>query len=950
MWLGCLYKNYTLSFSILFSFFFLSAQSQKPLDVEALKQWKSVSATKLSNNGLLFAIEATNQNNQKWLQVGDVTQGINKTYYRAEGAEFSASEEFVIFKLNASNLLTDSIKLAKQNKLAGANKAKLPPDTAAVFFFEHDSIIKFPYLKNYATAKDSGNYFVIHLEKNPFKTNVKKEAEPKEKPWWMFFSKDEPEKKPERKHKPTPNALLLGNCQNVSFDVIENVKSYALSNGGERLAYIQATTDTADSLQLVVFNQGNHSKHIFKKSGSFKQLTWDAKGNQLAFLHSADTNQNKQYSLYHFSLSSDTVTKVIEDSQKTFPKNYSTSEWGKVYFSNNGNRLFFGYSKKPTPDVKDSVLNEHKPVLDIWSYTDQKIQPHQLKQLKSDLKNSFPAYYHTEKKQIILLGDTLLNSVIIPLKGDAKFAYGLNSDAFIKSVSWQYPSAKIIYSINAETGEATQLLDSHRFSYQFSPDGNYLAYYVDESKSWMVMDVVSNESINVTGHINSIFYDEEHDTPSPAPPYGIAGFSQNNEYIFIEDAYDIWAIRLTNPKDYFNLTKGQGKKQKVKFTPFIPQTEIDYYNLNHYIYLTGFSETTKETHFYRLLKGSNPEIWHAEPGHSLRLRTLTRFSNFLLFTSENFSTFPDVYFSDLAFKNVQRITHLNPQQANYLWGNVELINFTKSDGESLEGLVFLPPNYDENKAYPAIIYYYEKYADSYKRHFTPRLSASIINPSHYASNDYIVFIPDITYKDGYPGKSALDAVLAGTKYLTENYAVNPQKIGLQGQSWGGYQTAFIITQTNKFAAAMAGAPVSNMTSAYGGIRWGSGYSRMFQYENTQSRIGNNLWDATELYIYNSPLFFADKVNTPLLMMHNDNDGAVPWYQGIEYFMALRRLNKPVWMLNYNDEAHNLTKNPNKEDLTIRMMQFFNHYLKDEEAPYWLKNGISAKQKGYLLGY
>ncbi|MFH2095158.1 MAG: prolyl oligopeptidase family serine peptidase, partial [Bacteroidota bacterium] len=215
---------------------------------------------------------------------------------------------------------------------------------------------------------------------------------------------------------------------------------------------------------------------------------------------------------------------------------------------------------------------------------------------------------------------------------------------------------------------------------------------------------------------------------------------------------------------------------------------------------------------------------------------------------------------------------------------------------------------------------------------------------------YVIFIPDIHYGTGTPGKDASDAIISGTDYILSKGFVDENRIGLQGQSWGGYQVAWLITQTNKYAAAMAGAPVSNMISAYGGIRWESGISRQFQYEVAQSRIGASLWEKPDLYLENSPVFFADRVNTPLLIMHNDNDGAVPWYQGIEYFTALKRLQKPVWMLTYNDEDHNLKNRPNCMDLSIRMAQFFDHYLKDAPAPVWMVNGIPAVKKGKENGY
>jgi dipeptidyl aminopeptidase/acylaminoacyl peptidase len=189
----------------------------------------------------------------------------------------------------------------------------------------------------------------------------------------------------------------------------------------------------------------------------------------------------------------------------------------------------------------------------------------------------------------------------------------------------------------------------------------------------------------------------------------------------------------------------------------------------------------------------------------------------------------------------------------------------------------------------------------------------------------------------------------GVLHILEMGFVDRERIGVQGHSWGGYQIAYMITRTNIFRAAEAGAPVSNMTSAYGGIRWGSGMSRMFQYEKTQSRIGGTLWEYTQRYIENSPLFWADKIQTPVLMMHNDKDGAVPWYQGIEFFVALRRLGKPVWMLNYNGEAHGLRKYINQKDFAVRMQQFFDHYLKEAPAPVWMQEGVPAVKKGKTLG-
>jgi dipeptidyl aminopeptidase/acylaminoacyl peptidase len=303
------------------------------------------------------------------------------------------------------------------------------------------------------------------------------------------------------------------------------------------------------------------------------------------------------------------------------------------------------------------------------------------------------------------------------------------------------------------------------------------------------------------------------------------------------------------------------------------------------------------------------------------------------------------------FKKMHRISDINPQQNDYLWGEVQLVSWISAKGEKLEGLLYTPENLNPEKKYPLLIYFYERNSDNLHNHRIPSPSRSIINPTYCTSNGYVVFVPDITYGTGHPGKDCYDAVVSGTLAMCDQFEfIDRTKMGLQGQSWGGYQIAHLVTQTDLFTCAMAGAPVSNMTSAYGGIRWGSGLSRAFQYEKSQSRIGQPLWEAPELYIENSPVFFADQVNTPLLIMHNDEDGAVPWYQGIEYFSALRRLQKPVWMLVYNGAPHNLRRWPDRMDLDKRMMQFFDHYLKDAPAPVWMTDGIPAVKKGIEKGF
>ena len=249
-----------------------------------------------------------------------------------------------------------------------------------------------------------------------------------------------------------------------------------------------------------------------------------------------------------------------------------------------------------------------------------------------------------------------------------------------------------------------------------------------------------------------------------------------------------------------------------------------------------------------------------------------------------------------------------------------------------------------------MVYFYERNSDNLHRYVTPSAGSSSINYAFYVSRGYVLFVPDIPYTTGEPGISCANAVLPGVQSIVDMGFVDPDRIGVQGHSWGGYQIAYLVTMTNVFACAESGAPVSNMTSAYGGIRWASGMSRMFQYEKTQSRIGGTLWEARDLYLKNSPVFYADKIETPLLILHNDEDGAVPWYQGIELFVAMRRLGKPAWMLNYNGEAHGLRREENRLDFARRMQQFFDHYLMGGPATRWIAEGVPAVDKGREFGF
>ncbi len=428
----------------------------------------------------------------------------------------------------------------------------------------------------------------------------------------------------------------------------------------------------------------------------------------------------------------------------------------------------------------------------------------------------------------------------------------------------------------------------------------------------------------------------------------------DDRYVFLYDRYDIWKADPSGKEPPVCVTNGYGRKNKVQLRYVKTDPEEEFIPEQLPALLSAFDTESMSGGFYStfLHGGKDPRKLLMEAAHYDNVMKAKK-GDRILWTRETTTDFPDLWSSTLSFGKPIRISHANPQQKEFNWMSVELVEWISFNGDTLKGLLYKPEDFDASRKYPMVVYFYERNSEGLHRHTVPSPSRSTINRPFYCSNGYLVFIPDIVYRTGFPGQSAYDAIVSGVYALAATRPfLDLTRVGLQGHSWGGYQTAYLITRSNLFAAAMAGAPVSNMTSAYGGIRWETGVSRMFQYEHTQSRIGGTLWEKPMHYVENSPLFKAPEITTPLLMMHNDNDGAVPWYQGIELFVALRRLDKPVWMLTYNGEPHNLKGESwaNRMDLDNRMFQFFNHYLKGEPMPEWMDKGIPAIEKGKVTGY
>ncbi|MBC7650275.1 MAG: S9 family peptidase, partial [Deinococcales bacterium] len=537
------------------------------------------------------------------------------------------------------------------------------------------------------------------------------------------------------------------------------------------------------------------------------------------------------------------------------------------------------------------------------------------------------------------------------LEGDGDVFY-TGSD-FGKRVArqWQGYTFSDLYAINPINGESTLILPNYKGNVYPSYTGKYLLIYEDKKRAYALYNATTQKINAIASDIKFPLYDEENDVPDDPNPYGIAKWMEDDKYVLINDHYDVWKVDPLNKEKSIALTNGRINKIEYRYASV--DNDEKFIKNDALLLFKMFDEKDKSAGLAQLNLNSkiSPTTIFKEPvslgaGGGFGSGILkAKNANFLAFTKESFETSPNFYTRKLNGADEVKLSNTNPQQAIYNWGTSELFKWKAYTGKETEGILYKPEDFDAKKKYPMIVYFYERNNETLHNYRSPAPTASALNIPFFVSRGYIVFVPDIWYKTGHPGKSSFDYIVSGTRALVKAGFVDSTKIGIQGQSWGGYQTAYVITKTNLYAAAWAGAPVVNMFSAYGGIRWESGVTRQFQYEKTQTRLGASIWEKPELYIENSPLFHLPKVKTPLVIMSNDADGAVPWYQGIEYFTAMRRLNKQVWLLVYNGEAHNLVERRNRKDLQIREQQYFDWLLKGEKPAKWLTEGVPAVMKG-----
>lgn len=876
--------------------------ASKSLTVDDLITWQRITDREISDNGKWVACKM-----EPW--EGDATVYL----YAAQGQEaatfspagpfaFSASSNYLVVTQAPGKSTVDSLKVLK------TKEDKMPMNTLVIYS-----------VAGKKETIDSLKTFKLADEAD-----------------WIAYQRGRKDS--------TLYVRSLDGSKTFQFPTVTDFQ-FAKKSG--MLYYTSAAEGEAGIFTL---NPEKGSPALIKEGkGVFKQATFDEKGERLAFLYCADKDSSYKALSLWLSEHNAPAKEIVTRGNKAFPAEWVINENGMLQFSKSASRLFFGTS--PEPRQKDTTqLAENRPNVQVWSWDEPVQYTVQNYNKEKDLKKSYQAVYNPGNGSIFQLANEELPDIQLGNEGDAALALLSTSRPYSLSSMWEARTRSDYYTVSLDNGERKQIAQADYGRFRLSPQGKYAYWYGETDSCWYTIALAEGKRYRLTTPESFPAWDEENDVPDYPYAHGAAGWTANDQNLLIYDRYDIWKFDPTAAISPINLTVN-GREKKLSYRLEQLDKEARFIDLGKPQLLKGFNEATKGYGFYnaRLSAPAAPKTLLAG-NYMLRSINKAKNTDDVIYTMETFQQYPDIHYSTLAFKKSVQLTHGDKQQEGFIWGTAELVSWISLDGRPLEGVVYKPANFDPNKKYPMMVNFYERNSETLYNYRMPEPHRSTIDYHLYNSNEYVIFNPDIRYVDGYPGESCYNCLMPGITMMIAKGYIDEKGIGAQGHSWGGYQVAYLATRTNLFSAIESGAPVVNMFSAYGGIRWGSGMARSFQYEHTQSRLGATPWSSPLRYLENSPLFTMDKVQTPILIMHNDADGHVPWYQGIEYFVAMKRLGKPCWLLNYTGEPHWPMHMANRIDFQRRMFQFFNHYLKKEKMPKWMSEGVPAVEQPFELGY
>ncbi len=932
--------------------------AKRPVSYDAYDSWRSIAGTQLSRDGRWLAYALTAQGADGELVLRNLQNGSEFRHERGTGPTFTTDGRFVVFTIVPPRSDDEEAEeggegegqpAAQGRGGRGGQDNNQPRNALGIMTLATGQVETIERVGSFRMPEESSRWLVYYRGTGGGGAagrggrggrGGRAGAPPAAARGRQAAAGEAPAGEAAQKRKDPGSDLGVRDLTSGQEVTIPEVTEYAWDRDGAWLVYGTSSSDAAKDGAFARQMSDGSVRTLMSGRGHYKSCAFDEAGRQLAFLSDRAEYEKEvaPYRAYYWRTGDAAAVELVSASTRGVPDGNVVADAVAPRFSEDGARLFVSTRPAPKPADPDAP----RPVnVDIWSYNDPWLQPMQRVRANQERDRGYAGVVHLSDKRFVQLATPDLPNVSVGR--DPNRTTGTSDVPYRQEVSWDQ-TYNDVYLVDIKTGQRTKILERFPGGASQSPGGKYLLYFDQREGNWFTYRIADGQRANITERLGVNVWREDHDSPSLPGPYGTAGWTDDDRTVLVYDKFDIWEIRPDgrNPR---MITGGQGREQRLVFRYTTLEREERVIPTDRPLRLSTTNEVTKAAGFYQVAYSGD-----AAPGKIMMADksvggvTKARDADRVVFTMSRFDEFPDLWVSDSRFTNPTKVSNANPQQAEFLWGTSELVDYINADGKPLRAILHKPENFDPTKKYPMMVYIYEELTQGLHSYRAPNVGTSV-NVSRYVSHGYVVLQPDIIYDTGYPGESAEKCVIPAVNTVVAMGFIDPARIGIQGHSWGGYQITHLITRTNLFAAVEAGASVVNMTSAYGGIRWGTGMSRAFQYEKTQSRIGAPPWDAPLEFIENSPLFWIEKINTPYLTIHNDQDDAVPWYQGIEFISAMRRLGKPAWMFNYNGEAHGLRQRNNQKHWTVHMDEFFDHYLLGTPLPDWMKNGVPYLERG-----
>jgi dipeptidyl aminopeptidase/acylaminoacyl peptidase len=915
-------------------------QTPRAIELPDILAWKRASSGVVSNDGQFFAHKVMPNEGDGEVVLRRLKDGKEWRFPVGEapafGGDMAFSDDGKWFAFTVYPTFKEAKKLRKDRKPLH-NKVTLVN-------LSNEQKTEFEKTRRFAFAGEAGGWIALH--------KYGAEAGPGGAPAGAPPASGGPA--PDRA---TGTDLILHELANGNQLNLGNVAGFAFNKKGDWLAFIiDANEKSGNGVQARNMATGALLP-LDSDKAVYRGLNWTEKGDALAVVKGAEDKgyEDKLYSVVGISFASGAPQKTVYDhkTDTTFPAGMTVSANRNPAWTDDLSALIFGLQevkkkkdeKKPDakPDAPRPPADEpEKPDLVLWHWQDSRLQPQQQVEETRDKNFSYLATYRVAEKKFIRLSDDTLRSVN-PAPAQM-YAIGNDSREYELMGNLNGQRYSDVYVVNMKTGERKLALKKARYTFGASPDGTHFLYY--EDGNFLTYEMATGKSYNLTKDIKSNFYDEDDDTNNVKPPVFPLGWTKDGVSVLLSDNWDIWNVPAHGGAAV-NLTVN-GKRDQMRYqTRFRLDPDEKGADLTQPMYLRTYGEWTKKTGIARVepgKTGAKPLLWDdANFGGLMKAKRADAY----FYTRDTYADPLAYYAADAMLANGQKLSDSNPQQKNFHWSaGSKLLNYTSAKGDKLQAALYLPANYQPGKSYPTVVYIYEKLSQNINSYANPSYNG--FNKSVYTSNGYAVLMPDITYKLNDPGMSAVWCILPALQAAIASGVVDKDRVALHGHSWGGYQTAFMVTQTDAFRAAIAGAPLTDMISMYNLVYWNTGSGNMSIFENSQGRFTGSPVEQPEAYIRNSPVFHAKNVKTPLMILHNDKDGAVDFTQGIEYYNQLRRLQKNVVMLQYKGENHGLRVPANMKDYTIRMKEFLDHHLMGKPAPKWLMEGVPLlKLKDHL---